>query len=279
MANLSEEVRKALDNVPSFNELPEEVASILAYQAESAPKLFARAYPDLASLELRRAVLESIINMILLGGHDLRDRALTVEDLTKQMPETPNVEDPLPPLREALAILVRDGFLTQIQGEAAFQVVEISEDEALEALSLAGEVEALALEQLIASNEPNLKRLQAVHESLAGAMPDIKHQGLMFGDTEFHTALLLSVGLPIVARSVRSWRQKVHLYSVLAEGWEVDIKRTIEEHGHLIEAVSVARNAGQVAAIDQSRQAIDLLDQHLEGLAVQLGFSESEPPT
>ena len=65
MAEVTSEDMDALANVPLLDELPQEVLSVLAWQAKTMPELFKNAFPDKASLELRDRVQSALMSMIL----------------------------------------------------------------------------------------------------------------------------------------------------------------------------------------------------------------------
>lgn len=262
---------EALAGLPVDGLSPETV-SIMAWQAKEMPELFRQAYPDPDSLRLRDRVLAELMKMILSGQLPARPGKLASESqVVKRIKGRLNETVSRTPVREALAILVRDGFVRQLP-QRGFEVVEVSGDETREALSLCGEVEALALERLLTPDRPpgfitpgrprDLIPLRKAQEDLAKAAENNDRYRWMLGDTAFHVGLALSAGLEDAARSIERWRQKVHLYSLThLEGDEV-MERATGEHAEIIEAIT-----------KQPDRAVELLDEHLEHTTEWLGLS------
>ena len=256
-----EEIDRLLDNVPQRNELSPEVLSVLAWQAENNKDLFENAYPDRTFLELRERVRAEIMNMILsreLKPGEPQEEDQVVDSLTRSLEEDVFGE----PVQEALAILVRDGFLQNIHPqEPKIGVVNVSADETLEVLSLSGELEAVVVEKLLTADEPRkLARIQAAQNRFARA-EDLQNR--MLADTAFHRGLALSAGLDDAAYAIERWRQKLHLYSLTLER-QVEIDTLGREHEELIGAIEEATTAEQTARV------LQLLDQHLEHTAESL---------
>lgn len=245
--------------------LPEQVASAISSQAEAMPELFSQAFPETESLTLRDRVLESLLDIILSGelkpgpmASENRVATLLSTKLDRRISRTP--------VREALAILVRDGFVRQFP-QRGFQVVEVSADETREALSLCGEVEALALEQFTAaSRPPKLTDLQAAQSKLAEVAKKNNRRSWLFWDTAFHAGLAVHAGLNDAARSIERWRQKVHLYSLAHDDQDETQEAAALEHDEIHQAIARGDD-----------RAVGLLDQHLERTTVRLGLAAATP--
>ena len=257
---------------------PGEVHSILSWQSEHMPEYFRRAYPDATSLQLRNRVLAELMDLILSGQLKARSGRLPSESrvvdlISERLPETISRT----PVREALAILVRDGFVHQYP-QKGFDVVKVSADEALEVLSLCGEVEGLAIERLIATDgPPDLKLLTEAQDTLAEAMQNNDRNSWMLGDTAFHVGLALSAGFKDALRSVGRWRQKVHLYSLSLT--HLDAATLQDTTVNMMEA-AMREHAEILAAItNKSERAVELHAQHLERTAVWLGLAKAFKPS
>ena len=265
MAELTREEKESLANVPSIDDIPEQVQSVLAWQAKTMPELFNHAFPDAQSLQLRDRVWAALMAAILSGRFNPAEPgALASEsNVAESLPEGLREEASGTPLLEALALLVRDGFVVHIP-EKGFEVAEISANAAREALSLCGEVEAQAVERLIASDQPrDVERLRSTQQNLTGALEDDDRHSWMLWDTKFHAELARITGLEDAFQPVKRWRQKVHLYSLGLAQLELDgVGSTAEEHDVLISAIT-----------DRPGEAVRILEQHLEHTADLLGLS------
>lgn len=284
--------------------LPPEAASVMAWQAEAMPDLFRQAFPEPAFLKRRDRVLAELLEIILSGELHQPGKLASEIPVANLLSKRLNEKISRTPVREALAILVRDGFVRQIP-QVGIEVVAVSADETREVLSLCGEVEALAIERLITTDRPqDLKPLRAAQRLLATATERNDRHNWMLGDTAFHVGLAQSAGLKDAALSIRGWRQKVHLYSrthfdaklaepaAAAKNVEPEAKgvyiisdwkrKLIEitdeegrrllghEHDDLVNAITDHR------AIDrQADRAVELLDHHLEHTTDWLGLSDT----
>lgn len=254
---------EALSGVP-LDGLPQQAISVMAWQAEAMPELFGQVFPEAAQGQLRDRVLGHLLAGILSGSDKLRPGSLASENqVANLLSKRLNQKISRTPVREALAILVRDGFVRQFP-QKGFEVVEVSADETREVLSLCGEVEALVIERLIATEpSPNLAPLRVVQHTLAKATQQNNRHSWMLGDTAFHAGLALLAGLKDAARSIGRWRQKVHLYSLTHFQPDEMIEVATQDHDALLEAITDR----------QADQAVELLDQHLEHTMVCLGLS------
>jgi len=256
-----------------FDGLPQEADSLTAWQKEEMPDLFRQAFPEPASLKLRDWVLAELMELILSGQLHQPGQLASENGVRSHLSESLNRKISRTPVREALAILVRDGFVRQIP-QVGFEVVEVSADETREVLSLCGEVEALAIERLITTDRPpDLDPLPAAPRHLAWATERNYRHNWMLGDTAFHVGLAQSAGLKDAALSIRGWRQKVHLYSrphfeaTMAAGHAV-MSLLGQEHDDLVKAIT-----DHQATDHQADRAVELLDQHLEHTTAWLGLS------
>lgn len=302
---------ESLAGVP-LDGLPQEAVSVMAWQAKEMPDLFRQAFPEAASLQLRDRVLAKLLEIILAGQLHQPGKLASEVRVANLLSKRLNQKISRTPLREALAILVRDGFVRQLP-QKGFEVVEVSADETREVLSLCGEVEALAIERLITTDRPtDLEPLRAAQRHLARATERNDHRNWMLGDTAFHVGLAQCAGLKDAALSIERWRQKVHLYSRThfeakmadtaaaveeaepeAEGvyiipdWDRKLMDITGEEGSRARPIADARDAVMpllsqehdeiVQAITnrQADRAVELLDQHLEYTTVWLGLSDT----
>ena len=261
-----EEIDRLLDNVPQRNELSHEVMSVLAWQAKNMKDLFENAYPDRAFLDLRERVRSEIVNLIVSG--QLRSGAPRKEEQVVGLFNEKLLNDvSREAVQEALAILVRDGFLQNIhsQEDPEFVVVKVSADEALEVLSLSEEMEVMAVKQLLTSEQ---KRDELAPLVRAQGMRD-DQRGPMFAETAFHAALAQSAGLDDAAYAIERWRQKLHLYTLTPDGrGKTDALN--QGHNDLFGALSEKRSGALAAREPQLQSVLRLLDQHQEETARSL---------
>ena len=245
--------------------LPQQVDALTAWQKKEMPDLFRQAFPEADSLKLRDRVLAELLELILSGQLHQPGKLASENGVIILLSEKLKQKISRTPVREALAILVRDGFVRQLP-QKGFEVVEVSADETREVLSLCGEVEALAIERLITTERsPDLEPLLAAQSRLAAATKQNDRHKWMLGDTAFHAGLAQSAGLKDAALSIRGWRQKVHLYSRthFEQDEGMDVLRQWQEHDGLVQAITDR----------QADRAVELLDQHLEHTTDWLGLS------
>ena len=149
---------------------------------------------------LRSQALEAILDAI--GNRTI---ALGTKKSENELAQLLNISRT--PVREALAILSRDGIVTQIPQRGVW-VRTISPEEAEEAMWLRYDVEARAVETLAASGTTPADA-ERIEEELAKASSADEFLKLEIG---YHASLAEQAGLATGARAIRTWGNVLRVF-------------------------------------------------------------------
>jgi DNA-binding GntR family transcriptional regulator len=188
----------------------------------------------------REQLLEQIVDLIVSG--DIKDRE-SEASIAGMLAGTPSRT----PVREAIALLVRDGMFDQIP-KSGLRLRHVTSEELEEIYALRGRLEQLAVFRLAARPLDLPDELIAAQESVASGSDD--PVAVVARDSAFHQAIAQAAGYRLAAGSLRSWGNRIRVFRATHPLQEGDIEALIEHHAVLMGALQEhdPQTAAQVIA-------------------------------
>jgi DNA-binding GntR family transcriptional regulator len=204
--------------------------------------LTARRAPATSDAGLRGAAIEQILDLVTHGMIDL-DARTSENEIAERLGMSRT------PVREAVAILVAEGFISQ-RPQVGLYIRSIPGDEALEVVRLRRGVDTAIVEEFSAKAFD----LQPVWDSVSKAREALGQDALIHFlklAADFHVQLAVAGGFLSGARSLRSWGDKLRVFDVrhplsVAEATEIHV-----EHVALVSALGKGRTTDALTSIER----------------------------
>lgn len=142
------------------------------------------------------------------------------------------------PVREAMSILVNDGWLAPVRNRG-FRVVEVSAEELEDIYYLRRLLEIPPVAKIASGgiDDHVYTELRAIAERIEECARQMDIQGFLEADREFHLRLLAQMGNARLVGQVATLRDQSRLYGVRQLAADGALDSSAAEHAELVEAV------------------------------------------
>jgi DNA-binding GntR family transcriptional regulator len=206
---------------------------------DDLPDYLAGRYNSVAAVRGRDAVIELVINMVASGS-------LNVGEMRSEKDVAAAMGMSRTPLREALAVLSRDGLIRQVP-QRGFFVVRINDRDVSETIEMRRGIEPRIVRQLaeVGADHFGLGDLMRWMERASNAVE--------FGarDTTFHVTLAEAAGYPNGARTLVAWRNQVRVFRAERPLTDAERHEVTAEHWTIVQAIESRNVDGAAMAMDR----------------------------
>jgi DNA-binding GntR family transcriptional regulator len=190
----------------------------------------------------RDAVIQAVIDRVV-------QRKLGIGQMSSEKELAAELGMSRTPLREALAVLSRDGLIRQIP-QVGFFVVRVDEDDVLETITMRRGIEPVIARQLAEGRPEAAHDLVEILDSILGKMEGASEPHLGERDTQFHVHLAAAAGFSNGARTLVSWRNQVRIFRAERPLTKDERDAIISEHRAVVEAIRSGRPDTAAEAAD-----------------------------
>jgi len=138
------------------------------------------------------------------------------------------------PLREALQLLEREGFVRRLP-TGVVEVVGLSQDEIEEVFAIRAALEGLAARYAARRARPeDLDRMEQILAAIRRSVQRGRHEEVDVEGLEFHTAIQRASGLKLAAQQLETMRDHINRYRARTISTAGRAAELVEEHSEIL---------------------------------------------